>query len=1600
MKNFTKILSVLCALALLVSAISTGFVANAATGVNNDEYSVGDDGTYTSVYGINHLSSASLTATVTDPTADPALSNEPMSHATWAGAPATLTDGNSNVDVVYQAGKWVTNYAGNDKGKYHQYDFTLGAGVNNPETFLVAQKIGSGEVPCKHYEVFMAKTAAELETASPVITWNSTSTAEQVFDISGENLTGIKYVRVRFYHLGNGCVTKMKEIALYGGVSELTINSSLTSDSDGSYESVYGKNNLTGSTITYNIVETTNPTINGSHYPTANIIDGSSETLNQIQISSAVGSASDYTQKSEYMDIMFELSAPINNPQKFLIAYRNGTGESSMHYAIYASSSKDTLFSNEVYEYSSASNNGQENIIDLSSKKLTNIKFFAIRFYNLPVYGSCVLPREIALFGGKSILEDNSTYTVDEDNTYAAFGTNMLANSTVATTAIKDGAAASMKESNVANLTYIADGTVLSRNQIQIANVWDNYYNFSKANTNTYIQVTFTLADAINNPKKFLIAHDDYINLINPTVNQWYEIFASDSESDLYSKSLFTYKNSSQKNVEQIIDLSGMELKDIKYFGIRFYHLPTGCFALPSEIALYGGKVACMNTNDYATIYSHSTSFENGNWLAGGTYSSAGYFKGNAVTLNSTGDQILLTDDRAYERTMIQSHDINEPTNLSLDTVDTTTYYDVTFELAASIDNPDSFIMAHDMFQSTDSGSPYVSQWYDIYAADTLANLNSAEPVYTYKNSSKYAVQLVDISNKQLKNVKFFRVRFYHMPLYGNCIIPSEIGLYGGKLTPAAVWTYSDSFTSDANNSYATVYGDNVLAYGSLSAMAVNNGSTVKTFNPSGLTDGSSYTMNMMQASDSSGTLFPSNPTIEDNIEQKDAYIELTWNFAEAISFLEKVLISHTANSATPVNTNFTSKHYAIYASTSTSDLYSDENLVVEYAREYRTGIEHFFDISSFELKDIKAFGIRFYEMEWGNCIIPSEIGLYCGVDPDAINIELAASVYTSTAPGSGDTNDIQYRLDLSTAEDADIVEAGLISGFKVNIDADTAFAGDYAEYLKTTANGSVISKTTIPEELHSSSEVYFHHTNSGTHNGVDYSAYRICTIGYVIVEDANGRQTTYWTNVIDKSSMMISRNQAKAFKEAGYVIEGYESYAFDTDGTLDIAVVRGYVEAVSEILQRTYTVSMDNELMNVQGRAYQLKNGIATDFAAGGVEFKADCQGTVTVKVKVRLTSISGDNDPPKFAFTVDGGMDRYYECQNVVGVKEYDIVIAEGLTRDVHEFGIYKYNGFSADIVSITVGGKLVENDYAERPEIHFYGDSITHGHYSVITVNDGVNPVLYDWTGVYDPINNPDAILRVMIAIKDGSGNVVYENRMAYYNPNDSTNHIFYLEDGTQVTYAKSSYSAYHRFYGYDTATGEADRLMREVVYGTGVHYTTTGRENYASLLARNMNANYDIYAISGSNYQGMTANYYVDTRNGGTYTPTPADVVVVSHAQNSMYKEGNDYAGYMKQTVENIRKVSPDAAIIFTYGFHVYDGLGTYKNAPTGEMYSASEHNAGIVKTVNEIRQTDDNVYAFKMSVARDGGVLNHPSIANMHTMAAELESFITENNLIK
>ena len=110
--------------------------------------------------------------------------------------------------------------------------------------------------------------------------------------------------------------------------------------------------------------------------------------------------------------------------------------------------------------------------------------------------------------------------------------------------------------------------------------------------TDYYLQMTVTLPETINNPTTFHYAANLEAST-NSQFSDYYEIFASNYKSDLYeAENSFGIMETTDTTTRQHkVDISGYDLPEVKYFGIRFYHRPYSNRGIQiSSIGLYGGK--------------------------------------------------------------------------------------------------------------------------------------------------------------------------------------------------------------------------------------------------------------------------------------------------------------------------------------------------------------------------------------------------------------------------------------------------------------------------------------------------------------------------------------------------------------------------------------------------------------------------------------------------------------------------------------------------------------------------------------------------------------------------------------------------------------------------------------------------------------------------------------------------------------------------------------------------------------------------------------------------------------------------------------------------
>lgn len=150
--------------------------------------------------------------------------------------------------------------------------------------------------------------------------------------------------------------------------------------------------------------------------------------------------------------------------------------------------------------------------------------------------------------------------------------------------------------------------------------------------------------------------------------------------------------------------------------------------------------------------------------------------------------------------------------------------------------------------------------------------------------------------------------------------------------------------------------------------------------------------------------------------------------------------------------------------------------------------------------------------------------------------------------------------------------------------------------------------------------------------------------------------------------------------------------------------VLNGDDEAASV----SYDLKKNEAYLKVQGRSYELDDGIACDFTASGIEFNAICGGNI--KLTANCTSdtyytvyINGVRQPERLAMST--GTATYTVAKNLTA-GQYNIKLVKQ-THVAHSL---------SKLVSVTMCGNFTEAPEDKQYMIEFIGDSITCGYGTV--------------------------------------------------------------------------------------------------------------------------------------------------------------------------------------------------------------------------------------------------------------------------------------------
>ena len=141
------------------------------------------------------------------------------------------------------------------------------------------------------------------------------------------------------------------------------------------------------------------------------------------------------------------------------------------------------------------------------------------------------------------------------------------------------------------------------------------------------------------------------------------------------------------------------------------------------------------------------------------------------------------------------------------------------------------------------------------------------------------------------------------------------------------------------------------------------------------------------------------------------------------------------------------------------------------------------------------------------------------------------------------------------------------------------------------------------------------------------------------------------------------------------------------------------------------YEISDNAGSFRILGRGTVTSNGITCDWTAAGIEFSANCAGTV----RLQTTGNGGEAGIAYYTVYIDGV--RQENRLSGSSANAVTLILGKNLEAGVHTFRILKQTYVKQARVTfktLTINGKLIETAPAQKEHyIEFIGDSITCGH-----------------------------------------------------------------------------------------------------------------------------------------------------------------------------------------------------------------------------------------------------------------------------------------------
>ena len=222
---------------------------------------------------------------------------------------------------------------------------------------------------------------------------------------------------------------------------------------------------------------------------------------------------------------------------------------------------------------------------------------------------------------------------------------------------------------------------------------------------------------------------------------------------------------------------------------------------------------------------------------------------------------------------------------------------------------------------------------------------------------------------------------------------------------------------------------------------------------------------------------------------------------------------------------------------------------------------------------------------------------------------------------------------------------------------------------------------------------------------------------------------------------LMVYGEDDRVIVFGGYEISGYDKQAV---GTQTITVTFGgksdtFTVTVEKDESATYPIADVMDKIKTQGRNLLVNDSLMLDFSASGIEFVAECAGSVSITFYVKKLSTEDVTlGGVYFTVMVDGtALPR--DAVHLSQTGEVTVTIARGLEAGQHTFAIYRQTEHSeaeVGVSAITMNGTLGDKPAENKLYIEFVGDSISVGQCNLAktgTANAG-KPLYQDATQAY--------------------------------------------------------------------------------------------------------------------------------------------------------------------------------------------------------------------------------------------------------------------------